>query len=233
MREAIRIAAAPAFPGQRRFPEGRGFRQWTGDDSKALMKVCTFSLFSWPIIILLQVYIPAITGHVPRQMVQCFAAFLEFCYLVRRNTISETTLNRISNALDRFHVERVIFLESGVRIDFNLPRQHSLNHYRRNIEFFGAPNGLCSSITESKHIKAVKEPWRRSSRFEALGQMLVTNQRLDKLSASRVDFISRGLLPNARRINPSVELPIFGDPDAVEVPGPRVMNIVTLAQKRG
>lgn len=34
-----RIALAPAFPGLRRFPEGRGFKQWTGDDSKALMKV--------------------------------------------------------------------------------------------------------------------------------------------------------------------------------------------------
>ncbi|KAG6804868.1 hypothetical protein H0H92_001917, partial [Tricholoma furcatifolium] len=34
-----RIAAVPPFPGLRRFPEGRGFKQWTGDDSKALMKV--------------------------------------------------------------------------------------------------------------------------------------------------------------------------------------------------
>jgi hypothetical protein len=34
-----RIAAAPPFPCLRRFPEGRGFKQWTGDDSKALMKV--------------------------------------------------------------------------------------------------------------------------------------------------------------------------------------------------
>ncbi|KAG6805672.1 hypothetical protein H0H92_014423, partial [Tricholoma furcatifolium] len=33
-----RIAAVPPFPGLRRFPEGRGFKQWTGDDSKALMK---------------------------------------------------------------------------------------------------------------------------------------------------------------------------------------------------
>ncbi|PSR77223.1 hypothetical protein PHLCEN_2v8003, partial [Hermanssonia centrifuga] len=33
-----RIAAAPSFPGLRRFPEGRRFKQWTGDDSKALMK---------------------------------------------------------------------------------------------------------------------------------------------------------------------------------------------------
>ncbi|KAH9008887.1 hypothetical protein EDB84DRAFT_1280891, partial [Lactarius hengduanensis] len=34
-----RIALAPPFPGLRRFPQGQGFKQWTGDDSKALMKV--------------------------------------------------------------------------------------------------------------------------------------------------------------------------------------------------
>jgi hypothetical protein len=35
-----RISLAPSFPGLRRFPDGRDFTQWTGDDSKALMKVC-------------------------------------------------------------------------------------------------------------------------------------------------------------------------------------------------
>jgi hypothetical protein len=97
--------------------------------------------------------------------------------------------------LKRFHRYREIFRTSGVRPrGFNLPRQHSLIHYHKLIRAFGAPNGLCSSITESKHIKAVKEPWRRSSRFEALSQMLLTNQRLDKLAASRVDFVDRGML---------------------------------------
>jgi hypothetical protein len=33
------IAVAAPFSGLWRFPEGRGFKQWTGDDSKALMKV--------------------------------------------------------------------------------------------------------------------------------------------------------------------------------------------------
>jgi hypothetical protein len=33
------IVLAPAFPGLRRFPQGRGFKQWMGNDSKALMKV--------------------------------------------------------------------------------------------------------------------------------------------------------------------------------------------------
>ena len=36
------IAAVPSFSGLQRFPEGRGFAQWTGDDSKALMKVSIY-----------------------------------------------------------------------------------------------------------------------------------------------------------------------------------------------
>ncbi|CAK5280852.1 unnamed protein product [Mycena citricolor] len=172
-----RIAAAPAFPGLRRFPEGRGFKQWTGDDSKALMKV----------------YLPAIEGHVPDQMVRAFSAFLDFCYLVRRSVITEDTLAEIDAALARYHHERSIF-KTVATTNFSLPRQHSLTHYRRLIQEFGAPNGLCSSITESKHIKAVKEPWRRSSRYQALGQMLTINDRLDRLAAARVDFTARGML---------------------------------------
>jgi len=34
-----RIAVVPPYPGLRRFKQGRGFNQWTGNDSKALMKV--------------------------------------------------------------------------------------------------------------------------------------------------------------------------------------------------
>ncbi|KAG2117733.1 hypothetical protein DEU56DRAFT_874097 [Suillus clintonianus] len=173
------IALAPSFAGLRRFPEGRGFKQWTGDDSKALMKV----------------YIPAIEGHVPPEMVLTLQALIDFVYITRRNIIDSNSLNALDDALERFHRHREIFETSGVRPNgFNLPRQHSLIHYHKMIRSFGAPNGLCSSITESKHIKAVKEPWRRSSRFEALNQMLLTNQRLDKLAVSRVDFASRGML---------------------------------------
>jgi hypothetical protein len=55
--------------------------------------------------------------------------------------------------------------------------------------------------------------------------MLVTNQRIDKLSASKVDFISRGLLFGMRPFDPNVG-PLFGDPDALPVQGPRVLNVV-------
>lgn len=139
-------------------------------------------------------YLPAIVDHVPPEMVRAIAAFMEFCYLARRSQLDEDTLDQIDVAITCFHQEREIFKETGVRKDFSLPRQHSLSHYRFLIQQFGAPNGLCSSITESKHIKAVKEPWRRSSCNDPLGQMLLTNQRLDKLAAARIDFAARGML---------------------------------------
>jgi hypothetical protein len=128
-------------------------------------------------------------------MVRTVRALIEFCYLARRNIHDTKSLSAMQDALERLHHYRVIFEKCGVRATgFNLPRQHSLRHWIKLIRAFGAPNGLCSSITESKHIKAIKEPWRRSNRFKALGQMLLTNQRLDKLAASRVDFTSRGML---------------------------------------
>ncbi|KAJ7202083.1 hypothetical protein GGX14DRAFT_370690 [Mycena pura] len=173
-----RISAVPSFPNLRRFPDGRDFSQWTGDDSKALMKV----------------YIAAIAGHVPAEMVRCISAFMDFCYLVRRNSIDADAIDDIRDALKRFHTHRDVFIRTGVRVNISLPRQHSLVHYIPSIRLFGSPNGLCSSITESKHIKAVKEPWRRSNRYKALIQMLRTICRLDKLEAARIVFKQQGMM---------------------------------------
>lgn len=119
---------------------------------------------------------------------------MDLCYIFRRNVITSTALTAAKTLLERFHELRHIFITEGVRESISLPRQHALPHYLTSIPLFGSPNGLCSSITESKHIKAVKEPWRRSSRFRALAQMLRTIIRLEKLSALRRRYLREGLL---------------------------------------
>src|SRR5208283_5020831 len=102
-------------------------------------------------------------------MVRALAAFLDFCYLARRSVHTESVLDAMDDALARFHRDRVVFELEGVCADaISLPRQHSLIHFRRVIELFGSLNGLCSSITESKHRSAVKAPWRRSNHYKAL-----------------------------------------------------------------
>lgn len=127
-------------------------------------------------------------------MVAAIRSFLDFCYLARRSFHLQQTLEQMDQVLAQFQVLRSIFQEVGVRSDgFALPRQHSLVHYVRSIKLFGSPNGLCSSITKSRHITAVKRPWRRSSRHNPLQQMLRTNSRLSKLAAARVEFERRGM----------------------------------------
>ena len=128
-------------------------------------------------------------------MVQCINALLDFSYLVRRSSHVTQDLRDMQAALARFHRLRVIFEMAGIRPDgFLLPRQHALIHYVCSIQLFGSPNGLCSSITESKHIVAVKRPWRRSSRKQPLGQILRTLTRLSKLAAIRNEFARHGML---------------------------------------
>jgi hypothetical protein len=165
------------------------------DDSKALMKMIYCSIYlSLAVSNCLQVYLPTIAEYVPAEMLKALSAFLDFCYLARRTDFDEDTLHSIHKCIQRFHQHHEIFRTSGVCENFSLPRQHALLHYLQHIHNFGAPGGLCSSITESQHITAVKKLWCRSSCYEALSQMLLTNQRLDKLAAMQTHFIDHGML---------------------------------------
>ncbi|KAJ3006600.1 hypothetical protein NUW54_g3876 [Trametes sanguinea] len=175
------------------------------------------------------VYLPTVDGLIPHGMVRSIRFFLEFCYLVHHDVQSEASIAQIREALASFRVERESFY---------------------HIWEYGSPNSLCSSITESQHIKAIKEPWRHSNRYKALGQMLTTNQRLDKLAAARVDYADRGMLEGnclkamqlmldpEHQSPPPLEnqpqkpkksaRPPLADEDGA-VPGPRVMASVMMA----
>ncbi|EGO29746.1 hypothetical protein SERLADRAFT_405629 [Serpula lacrymans var. lacrymans S7.9] len=95
--------------GLRRFPQGRGFKQWTADNSKALMK--------------------PLKDMSPPDIVRTFRAFLEFYYLVRRDVHDKDTLAKIQDTLSKFHQYRTIFQNLGVRpTGFSLP--HVPGHHQ-------------------------------------------------------------------------------------------------------
>ncbi len=138
----------------------------------------------------------------PEPIMKAFSAFMDFCYVVRRADLDEDSLTEVETLIARYHHFREAFRSTGVRDNFSLPRQHSMPHYPHHIREFGAPNGLCSTITESRHITAVKKPWRRSNRYNALSQMLLINQRLDKLGALRADLVDQGFLAPSHNYPP-------------------------------
>ncbi|KAK7015920.1 hypothetical protein VNI00_018992 [Paramarasmius palmivorus] len=180
------------LPGIHWFPDDQDFNQWTGDDSKVLMKVCPpFFTYKWLGLITNP---GAIAGHVPPKMVQCLSVFMEVCYIACKNIITSVKLQHFDQHLSHFYEYCTVFIEKGVRMDLSLPHQHSLIHYADGIQMFGSLNGLDSSITESKHIKAVKEPWRCSSQNEPLPQMMRTISRLDKMAVLCQKFKERGML---------------------------------------
>jgi hypothetical protein len=129
-------------------------------------------------------------------MVRCIAALLDFCYLARCSSHTTLTLHEMDAALATFHRYRQVFKDTDICPNgFGMPRQHSLVHYTANIRLFGALTGLDSAITESKHIKAVKEPWRESNRCNAVKQMITKNSRLSQMAALQVEFARRKMLP--------------------------------------
>ena len=67
-------------------------------------------------------------------------------------------------------------------------------YYHQHIQNFSTPNGLCLSITESKHISIVKQPWRRSSQYNAIHQIMETNCRLEKLTVACAVFTAHSML---------------------------------------
>ncbi|KAL6305481.1 hypothetical protein BKA93DRAFT_215735 [Sparassis latifolia] len=62
----------------------------------------------------MKVYLPAIAEYVSEDMVQAIQAFLDFCYIARRNVHTEQTLDALQDALDRFHYYRKIFETCGI-----------------------------------------------------------------------------------------------------------------------
>ena len=112
-------------------------------------------------------------------------------------------------------------------------------HYVNSIILFGSPNGLCSSITELKHIKAVKKPWHWSSWYQALPQMLLTNVCQDKLTVAQSVFTQKGMMQGSTLVymtlvlhgkHPLLLLTINEErhDDHGAVTGPWVMNTVKL-----
>jgi hypothetical protein len=91
-------------------------------------------------------------------MVHAVRDLIESSHLVHWSAINEDTLAQPEKTLKSFHENWEIFWDLGVCPEgFSLPCQHLLMYYPILIKMFGAPNGLCSSITESKHIKVVKK----------------------------------------------------------------------------
>ncbi|KAJ7889339.1 hypothetical protein B0H14DRAFT_2561838 [Mycena olivaceomarginata] len=62
-------------------------------------------------------------------LIRAVRGALDFLYLSQYPTQSTETISHLENALKSFHDNKHIFMDPGIRADFNFPKLHNLRHY--------------------------------------------------------------------------------------------------------
>src|SRR5258705_5140090 len=70
-----------------------------------------------------------------------------------------------------YHDNRQIFIDLGIRNDFNFPKDHFINHYHELIEIFGTMDNYDTSYTEHLHIDLAKDAYRATNLKDEYPQM--------------------------------------------------------------
>ncbi|KAI0311038.1 hypothetical protein OF83DRAFT_1087966 [Amylostereum chailletii] len=94
---------------------------------------------------------------------------------------TDIMLQRLSDALTRFHVHKAVFVDLGIREHFNFPKMHSLTHYAPSVKLFGTADNFNTSYTERLHIDFTKDAYRSTNRKDEYSQMTLWLQRREKI----------------------------------------------------
>ncbi|KAF7348085.1 hypothetical protein MSAN_01761100 [Mycena sanguinolenta] len=105
---------------------------------------------------------------------------LDFVHLAQYPMHTDETLSLLDTALDQFHQNKDIFIELGVRNDFNLPKLHSCRHYVMYIKLYGTTDNYNTEYTERLHIDLAKDAYRSTNFKDEFPQMTLWLERKEK-----------------------------------------------------
>ncbi|PPQ98035.1 hypothetical protein CVT26_003097 [Gymnopilus dilepis] len=115
------------------------------------------------------------------KLVRAVRAALDFLYLAKCPVHTSETLERLDDALGRFHANRDIFISLEIRSNFNIPKFHYMGHYRHFIERFGTADNFNTEYTERLHIDLAKDAYRASNHKDEYPQMTAWLDRKEKV----------------------------------------------------
>ncbi|KAG1863043.1 hypothetical protein F4604DRAFT_1882211 [Suillus subluteus] len=108
-------------------------------------------------------------------------AILNFLYLAQYPCHTEQTLALLDNALTCFHNNKDIFLDLGIRSNFNLPKLHGFHHYVHMIKLYGTTDNYNTKYTECLHIDLTKDAYRATNHKDVYSQMMLWLERWEKI----------------------------------------------------
>jgi hypothetical protein len=133
------------------------------------------------IILGLIIDLPLLTGQVSSRVIKAVRALLDFLYLAQFPSHTTETLIHLQDSLAHFHDNKSVFVDLGTRDSFNIPKLHSLLHYRSSIMLFGTTDNYNTEQTERLHINLAKDPYRATNRQDEYFQMTKWLERREKV----------------------------------------------------
>ena len=129
----------------------------------------------------LVVDLPIPGGIDTTRLVCAVRALLDFLYLAQYQCHTSETTDQLQDALLEFHNHKAIFMDLGVRENFNIPKLHSLTHYVLSIRLFGTTDNYNTEQSERLHIDFAKDAYRATNRKNIYSQMTLWLQRREKI----------------------------------------------------
>ncbi|KAI0652810.1 hypothetical protein C8Q70DRAFT_1048780 [Cubamyces menziesii] len=125
--------------------------------------------------------LPLPGGMSPVRLVRAVRALLDFLFLAQYPAHSSESLELLQDALRRFHANKAIFVDLGIRLHFKLPKLHSLEHYLLSILLFGTTDNYDTQYTERLHIDFAKDAYRATNKKDEFPQMTTWLERREKV----------------------------------------------------
>ena len=115
------------------------------------------------------------------RLLRCVRAIMDFLYYSQYSIHTDTTLELMRDALNRFHTNKDIFIDLGVRDHFNIPKVHFLSHYIDLITLFGTTDNFNTQYTERLHIDYAKDAYAATNKKDEYTQMTTWLERKEKI----------------------------------------------------
>ena len=150
--------------------------------------------------------IPLPGGYSAARLIRAVRAILDFLYLAQYPLHTTTTLKHLEDALDHFHENKQIFVDIGIRSNFNIPKLHSLLHYTSSIRLFGTTDNYNTEYTERLHIDLAKDAYRATNHKDKYTQMTIWLERKEKILRHEkyIQWRLTNQLSQPRRLLPSI-----------------------------
>ncbi|KAJ7204113.1 hypothetical protein GGX14DRAFT_698863 [Mycena pura] len=161
-----RFRAMTPHPSLRHFKKGITLTsQWTGTEHKNMEKV----------------YLGVLANATDPRVICAIRGALDFTCYAHFEVQTVESLALMDRAWAAFHENKAVFIELGIRKDFDINKLHKLKHYTDSIRSRGTADAFSTERTERLHIDFAKLGYKASNRKAHIRQMAIWLRRQEAI----------------------------------------------------